>query len=261
MSLMLVGLAGLLQPADPPSVVRPPTGAPNAAAYCDLLERKTDRNAVELHDLATCLFRGEVRPRDLSRARALYAQAIELGFARSMCALGNMMIDGLGGDRDIAGGLALCRRAAEAGEAQAQTDLGNYLLMGAVVPRDAVEARNWYTRAAEQGQANAAFVLGQVYWNGDGVTKDNAEAARWWRIAHEGGRPDAAYLLAREAFVRMVRGVPRPEDADPAIIAEALRWFDLAAQTDPNPANREDAVRSAGMLRQFQALARQRRGQ
>ena len=259
MWLILLSAFILAQTAPSPPPAHAPTRGTDAAALCDQLAQNADRGALAVHNRATCLFRGEGRPRDLPGARALYAQAVELGFTKSMCALGNMMIDGLGGARDIPAGLALCRRAAEAGDPDAQTDLANYLLAGQVMPRDVVEARRWYIRAAEQGQPNAAFVLGQIYWNGDGIAEDNAEAARWWRVAYEGGRPDAAYLLAREAFVRMTRGVRRAEDADPVVIAEALQWFDIAAERDPNPTAREYSVRQAATLRQLQALVQQRR--
>ena len=52
MSLLLLGLASLLHAADTPAAAQSPTGAPNAVAICDFLERKTDRDAVEIHDFA-----------------------------------------------------------------------------------------------------------------------------------------------------------------------------------------------------------------
>ena len=248
MVLILAGLAAMAQTVAAPAMVP----SPRLAALCAAAERKSDPQPIELHDLATCLFHGHGGTRDLVRARALYRQAADRGFARSHCALGNMLVDGLGGPTDVAAGLALCRRGAEAGEAHAQTDLGNYLLEGRVLPRDVVEARRWYLLAARQGQANAALVLGQIYWNGDGVAKDNAEAARWWRVAHEGGRLDAANLLGREAFIRVTRSATRPEALDRAALAEALRWFDLAAETDPSEAKRTEARQAAALLRQLQ---------
>lgn len=255
MELILVGLATVAQAvAAPPSTPRA-----TIATVCAALDRRQNLNAEDLHNLATCLFRGEGMSRDLNRARTLYRQAADRGYVRAQCALGNMMIEGTGGAQDIAGGLALCRRAAEAGEAQAQTDFGNYLLTGRVMPKDAVEARRWYLLAAQQGQANAAFVLGQIYWNGDGVAKDYAEAARWWRVAHERGRPDAAYLLAREASVRSLsRG---QENIDAAAVEEAIRWFEFAARTDPSPADRQDATDKLGLFQRLLTLVRQRQGQ
>ena len=163
------------------------------------------------------------------------------------------MIAGQGGARDIAAGLALCRRAAEAGDADAQTDLGGYLLTGEFMPKDAVEARRWLTEAARQRQANAAFLLGQIYWNGDGIATDKTEAARWWRVAHEGGRADAAFLLGREAMARVMQSATSPERLDRPALAEALRWFDLAAETDPSEALRARAREGASLLRQLQS--------
>ncbi len=254
MSFMLIGLLGILQtPGAQASGATFPDQA--QAAACDAIEESAGRDARDLHNLATCYFRGEGRARDLAQARALYAQAAELGFTKAMCALGNMMIDGSGGATDVAGGLTLCRQAAEAGEADAQTDLGNYLLVGQIVTRDVVEARRWYALAAEQGQANAAFVLGQIYWNGDGVAKDNAEAARWWRMAHDAGRPDAAYLLGREGFVRLMQDVAQPDDADRALLVETLTWFERAQSTDPAETNRQSAAQAIALLRELQAAS------
>src|SRR5687767_50224 len=75
---------------------------------------KAGLHASALHNLATCHFLGKGRPRDLARARSLYGQASELGFAKAACALGNMLIAGQGGEPDIARGLELCRQAADA---------------------------------------------------------------------------------------------------------------------------------------------------
>ena len=246
MALILTTLVALAQPALPPVQLE------RLRAFCTALEARAERTPEELHTLATCYFRGDGLPQDLPRARALYGQAAAGGYAKARCAVGNMMITGQGGARDVAAGLALWRRAAEAGDADAQTDLGGYLLTGEFMPKDAVEARRWLTLAAGQRQANAAVLLGQIYWNGDGVAKDNGEAARWWRIAFDGGRADAAFLLGREAMVRVTRASTCTGDYDHAALVEALRWLDLAAQTDPSEANRTLARQGAALLRQLQ---------
>lgn len=214
MALILTGLAAMAQAVAAPA----PAAAPNVAALCEALDRRRDPSAQNLHNLATCLFRGHGLARDLPRARSLY------------------------------------ERAAARGNVQSQTDLGGYLLMGRVMPKDAVEARRWLTSAARQRQANAAMLLGQIYWNGDGVAKDNGEAARWWRVAYDGGRVDAANLLAREALVRMTLATTEPEDVDRLVLAEALRWFEIAAETDPAESVRREARETIAPLRYLQSL-------
>lgn len=252
MPLILTTLAVLAQTPSLPATL-PPEQLERLRTLCTTLAAQAQRRADELQTLATCYFRGDGLPQDLARARSLYEQAAAGGYTKANCAVGNMMIAGQGGPRDIPGGLAHCRRAAEAGDPDAQTDLGGYLLTGEFTPKDVVEARRWLTMAATQRQANAAFLLGQIYWNGDGVTKSNAEAARWWHVAYDGGRADAAFLLAREAMARVLRSTARPQDVDRAALAEALRWFDLAAETDPSEAKRQRAREGAGILRQLQS--------
>ena len=250
MALILARLAALAQTTLPATL--PPDQLERFRVICTTLEARQDRTAEELQTLATCYFRGDAVPQDLPRARRLYEQAAARGYAEAQCALGNMMIAGQGGPRDVAAGVVLCRRAAEAGSANAQTDLGGYMLVGEVMPKDAVEARRWLTLAARQHQANAAFLLGQIYWIGDGIVQDRVEAARWFRVAHEGGRADAAFLLGREAMERVMRSATSPESLDRAALAEALRWFDLAVETDPAEETRARAREGASILRQLQ---------
>jgi hypothetical protein len=76
---------------------------------------------------------------------------------------------------------------------------------------------------------------------------------RWWRVAHEGGRADAAFLLGREAMARVTRTSTCTGDYDRVALAEALRWFDLAARTDPSETNRVQAREGAALLRQLQS--------
>ena len=58
-------------------------------------------------------------------------------------------------------------------------------------------------------------------------------------------------LLGNEAFVRLTRGVKSPEDADPAIIEEAISWYERAANIDPVPENRARAQKQAASLSEF----------
>ena len=220
---------------------------------CDHHE-KAGRHASALHNLATCHFLGNGRPRDLARARLLYEQASDLGFAKAACAFGNMLIAGQGGSKDAARGLDLCRRAADTGEPDAQTDYGGYLLTGQDMPKDAVLARRYLAAAAAERHANASYLLGQIYWNGDGVGKDRAEAVRWWKVSHEAGRPDAAFMIGIEAILRIAdaRKANRPIPAD--ALSDAETWLKIAETGEPNPDKRKEA---SGLLQAVAALKRE----
>lgn len=209
------------------------------ARACQWFERGAGKRGDATHNLALCFEQGNGRPKDLARSRVLYAQAADLGWVQAKCALGNLLIGGQGGPVDAARGVALCREAAEAGNANAQTDYANFLLRGEIVPRDMVAARRWYTAAAEQKQPNAALVLGQIYWNADGVAADPVEAERWWRVAHEGGRADAAGLIAMAVVDRLITIREGKKAIDRAVLPEAVKWLEIAAARDPDPAQRE----------------------
>jgi TPR repeat protein len=227
------GLAGLV--ADP-------------ARACVYFARSAAVRGDSAQNLAQCLYTGRGMTRDLPRARLLYRQARMLGYPKSGCALGNMMIKGEGGARDPATGIALCKADAEAGDPDAATDLGGYLLTGEHIARDAVEARRWLTNAAQQKQANGAFLLGQIYWNGDGVAQDKVVAARWWRVAYDNGRPDAALLLGREAFSRMLVKRNGKNFVDNAALVETRQWLTLAVSPDRDAAERTEAQKLLKML-------------
>jgi len=216
-------------------------GGPDPVRACDYAEAAGEHPEA-LHNLAYCFENGLGRPTDKARARTLYAKASDLGFAKSACALGNLLIGGQGGPADATRGVDLCRRAADAGDPDAQTDYGGYLLIGRNIPKDVVEARRYLALAAARKHANAAFLLGQIYWNGDGVAKDRAEAARWWRVAYDGGRSDAARLLALEALGRLVAAHDSREPAPVQNLDEARRWLTIAAEKDPDPAQRRVAA-------------------
>lgn len=204
---------------------------------CDWHESAAKTRSDATHNLALCYETGEGRVRDLARARELYAEAAEMGWAQAKCALGTMLVAGRGGPADPPRGVELCRQAAETGNANAQTDYGGFVLMGQGVKRDAVAAREWLTLAAKQNQPNAAFLVAQIHWHGDGTPVDRAEAERWWRVAHEHGRKDAAAWIARAVFRRV-----SPDGktiADRSLIPEWVKWAKAAAAEDPDPATRK----------------------
>jgi uncharacterized protein len=180
------------------------------------------------HNVALCAEQGVLGASDPARATQLYERAADLGYQKSKCALGNLLISGKGVAKDVKRGVALCREAAEAGVADAQADVGDQYLMGEVVPRDVAAARRWYELAAAQKQANAAFLLAQIYWNADGVPRDLAKCQQYLVVAFEGGRKDAALWLGNVAWVRAQRG---EKTWDPDGLQEAHDWYDKASDS------------------------------
>ena len=218
------------------------------AKACKLFAKAAGRRGDSAHNLARCYELGNGFAADPVKARQWYRQAAEAGYAKSNCALGNLMVSGTGGPRDVPGGIALCRRAADAGVADAQTDLGNFLLAGTGGRRDMVEARKWYTLAAEQNQANAQFVLGQIYWKGDGTPVDRAAAVKWWKLSYAGGRKDAAGLIVGGLLKNMVIERDGQKTVDRSLVPETLTWLELNTKFSaewPNITRKKDSPADA----------------
>lgn len=222
-------------------------GKPDFALSCDYAE-KAGRHASALHNSATCYFLGKGRVRDRKRARELYGQAAEMGYAKAACAFGNMLINGDGGPADASRGVELCRRAADTGLADAQTDYGGYLLIGQHVPKDAVRARHYLTLAADQGQGNAAFLLAQIYWRGDGTDRSIPQAAQRWIAAYERGRTDAAYWIGFAAMTVFVDGAKSKQPVPTPIIGQARKWLQIASREDPDAGRRKKAAEFLPLL-------------
>jgi TPR repeat protein len=227
-------------------------GGPDFARSCDQSEA-AGRHASALHNLATCYFAGQRRPRDLNKARELYGQAAGLGMPKSKCAFGNMLVRGDGGPAEPARGVELCRQAADTGESDAQTDYGGYLLTDRYVAKDAVAARRYLTLAAEAGHRNAAFLLGQIYWNGDGIDKNVPQAAIWWITAYEKGRTDAPLLIGTAAFSLIVEAAKTKEPIATVVIDQARRWLAIAADQDTDALKREKAKELLRLLEELLA--------
>ena len=202
-----------------------PAALRDEVAACGWFVKAAASRSDALHNAAFCHERGVGATRDMAKAAALYRQAADRGYPRSLCALGNLYIAGQGVPKDETKGAGLCRQGADLGEANAQTDLGNLYLQGVGVPKDIVQARHWYELAAAQGQRNAQFVLGQIYWKGDGVARSAAKAATFLKAAFKGGRRDAAPLLARWLFADWMSEHKR---GDFTILDEAIGYQKLA---------------------------------
>jgi uncharacterized protein len=234
-------------------------GGPDYARSCDHSEAG-GQHPEGLQNLATCYFKGSGRPQDLAKARELYRQAADQGYAKSACAYGNMLIKGEGGQTDVARGLDLCRRAADAGVPDAQTDYGGYLLTNQYIQKNAVEARRYLALAAAKEQPNAAFLLGQIYWNGDGIEKNVAQAAISWITAYDGGRADAAFLIGNAAFSLIVDAAKTKQPVANVVIVQARKWLDIAAEHDPQSAQREHAKEQLKLLDELLAYSSKSKG-
>jgi uncharacterized protein len=221
-----------------------PRALRDQVAACGWHAKAAASRADSLHNLAHCAEEGVGGTPDFARAAALYQQAADRGYAKSICALGNLYVAGRGVPKDEAKGAALCRQGAERGDADAQTDLGNLCLQGIGVPHDMVQARHWYELAAAQGQPNAEFVLGQIYWNGDGVPRNQAKAGELWKAAYQGGRTDAAPLLARWLFASWMSAHPR---GDVTVLNQAIQ-YELAAVKAASEGKRADEQAALSLM-------------
>lgn len=230
---------------------------------CNAWELAKASEGAAAHDFAQCFYDGIGRARDYGAARVWYRQGVDLGFVPSKCALGNMLVRGLGGASDATAGLALCREAAEAGDVNAQADLGDYYLgAGGVLTPDPAQAKVWYEKAAVAGQPNAAFNLAVIYWNGDGgVLQDQAQAVRWWRFAYAKGRAEAAKYLGDWAYLRFRALAGAPGGA--ALLDEAIDWYQKAVAGAVTQAARADAQLALTAARAIRgdAPGRSRRGE
>jgi TPR repeat protein len=210
-----------------------PTALRDEVAACSWYAKAAASRADSMHNLALCAEKGVGGTPDFARAAVLYRQAADRGYAKSMCALGNLYVSGRGVPKDEKRGAALCRQGAELGDPDAQTDLANYYLWGKGVPHDMTQARHWYELAAAQDQPNAEFVLGQIYWNGDGVPRNQAKAAELWKAAYKHGRVDAAPLLATWLFASWMAAHPT---GDVTGLDEAIKYEEVAISNASNAA-------------------------
>jgi uncharacterized protein len=100
------------------------------------------------------------------------------------------------------------------------------------VPQDYAQAALWYRKAAEQGDTVAQTNLGNLYYDGPGVLRDYAQAVLWYRKAAEQGDADAQDSLG-DLYLHG-QGVPRD-------YAEAYFWYDLAAASEKDTPDEQDA--------------------
>jgi serine/threonine protein kinase len=121
----------------------------------------------------------------------LFRQVADLGDARSMLELGNMLADGEGTPQNYEEAARWYRRAADRGSTNAKLLMGGLYYMGQGVPMDFRAAAQWFTWASDAGDASAKFDLCQMYEEGLGVPKDLDRARGFCREAAALGNEEA----------------------------------------------------------------------
>jgi TPR repeat protein len=176
---------------------------------CAYEEKASTRRADAMHLVGMCQQSGASGTPDKMKAEAAYTRAAEMGFIKSKCALGQML---MADPKRAARGLDLCKEGAEAGDVQAQVEVGNAYFNGTAGKRDLKAARSWYEKAAQQKNFDASRKLGQMYANGDGGPKDVKKALDLWTAAEKSGDPLVAILVADQLFSDITGGrKPGPE--------------------------------------------------
>lgn len=227
---------------------------------CGYEEKASASRADAMHLVGECYRRGLAGRLDKEKAKAAYARAAEMGYAKSKCALGEMLF---AEPAQAERGLALCKEAAQAGDADAQNQVGDFYYRGSgPVKADRAEARRWYEMAARQKHPTASRMLGEMYANGDGGKRDKKKAMELWKTADSAGEPMAPILVADELFSEITGGrKPGPGQfafrggvpvADIEVVED---WYRQALNRDPRPEVKKRAEYAISVLGYFKKAA------
>ena len=130
-------------------------------------------------------------PKDLAKARDLYAKACGLGHVGACQKLGAI----LDGEKDHAGALALFERGCDAGSAQSCQSAASIFAEGRGVAKDAARAADLLRQACDAKYWGGCASLGVAYERGEGVALDLAEARRLYELACDNGAQAACANL------------------------------------------------------------------
>ena len=227
----------------------------DAARGCAYEQKASARRADAMHLVGLCYQRGGGGAPDKAKAEAAYTRAAEMGFPKSKCALGQML---MAEPARAQRGLAHCQEAATAGDADAQVAVGNAYFTGSTGKPDHAAARKWYEMAAKQNKTDAARRLGEMYAKGDGGKKDTKKAIELWTAAEKAGDPLVCILVADQLFSNMTGGrTPGPGTyafkggvpmADIEVVEE---WYKQAQKRDPRPDVQQRAKYALSILSGF----------
>lgn len=206
---------------------------------CAYEEKASASRADASHLVGACWQNGLNGTRDTAKAEAAYTRAVQMGFTKSRCALGQMLLSEPGqGER----GLGLCKESANAGEVEAQLAVADAYFSGTGVKADRKEARKWYGMAADKKDPQAMRRLGEMYASGDGGKKDVKKALTLWMDAEKAGDPMVCILVADQLFSQLTGG-KKPTGGTYAFkggvpvddLEVVENWYQEAAKRDPRP--------------------------
>jgi TPR repeat protein len=229
------------------------------ARGCAYAEKAAASRADALHLSGECYRQGAGGKPDPEKAKAAFQRAAALGYPKSRCALGRML---MAEPANAAQGLALCKASAEAGDLDAQLSLAEAYFTGRGAAADHAQARAWYQKAADQKDPQAARRLGEMYAAGDGGKRDTKKAVELWRAAEQAGDPLACILVADQLFSDLTGGQrPGPgkyafKGGVPVADIEVVEsWYREAQQRDPRPDVKQRAAYALSVLDRFKLAA------
>jgi TPR repeat protein len=226
---------------------------------CAYEEKASATRPDAMHLVGACWQNGLTGARDPAKAEAAYQRAVQMGYTKSRCALGQMLLGEPGqGER----GIALCKESAEAKDVDAQLAVADAYFAGRGVKKDPKEARRWYQKAADQKNPQALRRLGEMYAAGDGGKKDTKKAVALWQDAEKAGDPLVCILVADQLFSDLTGG-KKPgggtyqfKNAVPVADLEAVEnWYEEAAKRDPRPDVKQRAEKAIQVIRSLKTAS------
>ena len=163
---------------------------------------------------------GSGTPKDLPRAKALYAAAAELENENARLRWAKLVIEEKDPEpEEFKKALTWLTEAAQK-RSDAQYTLGKLYLEGKALPKDVSKAVELFTLAANQGNDFATYQLGHLYLKGEDVEKDVAKALNYLQLSAAQGNQFAQYALGR----CYLKGEDVEKD-----VAQALNYLQLSA--------------------------------
>jgi TPR repeat protein len=199
------------------------------------LEKAAKTDDVAQEYLGTMLRNGRVVPKNLVRARMMFAKAASQGNRRAQFNYASLCFNGEGGPADLDSAAKYFEIAARQGDPEAQHMIGRMYQYGRGVVQDYEQATRWYEEAAKQNYVPSVFAMGISYVDGDMGVRDGERGRKYLERAASMGSWAAAVKMAN---------MYHTGEAGPRNEAEAYKWFAIAhelsgEETSPSAASLE----------------------